>query len=117
MEQWPSGKIGTEFVDGLLEALPGLDEHGCSYGVAGGFVRRLKEDGGTWMGHILEHAVLELQNMAGSDVSFGKTRSIEGQSGCYTMVFEYKQRDVGLESARIARQLLFSLLPNGFQAM
>ncbi|MCF6226084.1 MAG: cyanophycin synthetase [Xanthomonadales bacterium] len=111
LEQWPSAKIGNDFIDGLLQALPGLDEHGCSYGVAGGFVRRLKEDGGTWMGHILEHAGLELQNMAGSDVTFGRTRSIEGQPGCYTMVFEYKQRDVGLESARIARQLLFSLLP------
>ncbi|MCF6262561.1 MAG: cyanophycin synthetase [Xanthomonadales bacterium] len=115
LEQWPSAKIGDDFIYGLLQALPGLDEHGCSYGVAGGFVRRLKEDGGTWMGHILEHAGLELQNMAGSDVTFGRTRSIEGQPGCYTMVFEYKQRDVGLESARIARQLLFSLLPEELQ--
>ncbi|MBE9549712.1 MAG: cyanophycin synthetase [Proteobacteria bacterium] len=115
LEQWPSAKLGNKFIDGLLETLPGLDEHGCSYGVPGGFIRRLKEDGGTWMGHILEHAVLELQNMAGSDVTFGKTRSIDGQPGCYTMVFEYKQRDVGLESTRIARQLLFSLLPAELQ--
>jgi len=111
LEQWPSVKLGDKFINNLLQALPGLTEHGCSYGEPGGFIRRLKEDGGTWMGHVLEHAIIELQNMAGSDVSFGKTRSIDDQPGCYTMVFEYKQRDVGLESARIARQLLYSLMP------
>ncbi len=111
LEQWPSAKIGDDFINGLINALPGLNEHGCSYGVEGGFIRRLKEDVGTWMGHILEHTVLELQNIAGSDVTFGKTRSMDGQEGCYNMVFEYKQRDVGLEAARIARQLLFLLMP------
>lgn len=110
LEDWPSAKIGEDFINGLINYLPGLNEHGCSYGVEGGFVRRLKEDGGTWMGHILEHTILELQNIAGSEVTFGKTRSIEGQAGCYDMVFQYKQRDVGLESARIARGLLFSLM-------
>jgi cyanophycin synthetase len=115
LEQWPSVKIGDNFISGLIESLPGLQEHGCSYGVDGGFIRRLKEDEGTWMGHILEHAVIELQNMAGSDVTFGKTRSIEGQPGCYNMVFQYKQRDVGLEATRIARQLLFSLMPTSLQ--
>ena len=112
LEQWPSAKIGEDFINGLISALPGLQEHGCSYGVEGGFIRRLKEDGGTWMGHTLEHVIIELQNMAGSDVTFGKTRSMEGEEGCYNMVFEYKQRDVGLEAAGIARQLLYSLLPS-----
>lgn len=111
LEDWPSAKLGEGFIDGLLEALPGLSEHGCSYREAGGFVRRLKEDEGTWMGHIWEHATLELQNMAGSEVSFGRTRSL-GPEGHYNMVFQYKQRDVGLEAARIARQLLLSLLPD-----
>jgi cyanophycin synthetase len=32
------------------------------------------------------------------------------------MVFEYQQRDVGLEAARIARQLLLSLLPDALKA-
>ncbi|MCF6289364.1 MAG: cyanophycin synthetase [Proteobacteria bacterium] len=111
LEDWPSAKIGDEFINSLIKVLPGLQEHGCSYGVEGGFIRRLQEDGGTWMGHILEHVILELQNIAGSDVTFGKTRSITGQAGCYNMVFQYKQRDVGLEAARIARQLLYALMP------
>jgi cyanophycin synthetase len=114
LEQWPSAKIGTAFIDGLLEALPGLQEHTCSYSESGGFIRRLREDEGTWMGHIWEHAALELQNMAGSDVSFGRTRSMDSV-GHYNMVFEYHQRDVGLEASRISRQLLLSLLPDDLQ--
>ncbi|MFT7685766.1 MAG: cyanophycin synthetase [Candidatus Azotimanducaceae bacterium] len=111
LEKWPSAKLGSNFVDQLLEKLPGLHEHGCSYREAGGFVRRLREDEGTWMGHIWEHATLELQNIAGSDVSFGRTRGT-GEEGCYNVVFEYKQRDVGLEAARIALQLLLHCLPD-----
>jgi cyanophycin synthetase len=111
LEEWPSVRLGSEFIDGLVEALPGLANHGCSYGEPGGFLRRLREDEGTWMAHIWEHAAIELQNMAGSDVSFGKTRGI-GPVGQYNMVFEYKQKEVGLESARISRQLLLNLVPD-----
>ncbi|MFT5351089.1 MAG: cyanophycin synthetase [Gammaproteobacteria bacterium] len=110
LEQWPSAKLGKDFVDRLIEALPGLEDHGCSYSVAGGFIRRLREDDGTWFGHIWEHVLLELQNLAGSNVTFGRTRSMEKEA-CYNVVFQYKQRDVGLGASRIGRQLLFSLLP------
>lgn len=115
LEAWPSVKLGTDFTSKLVEALPGLAEHGCSYGEPGGFIRRLTEDEGTWLGHIWEHVTLELQNMAGSDVTFGRTRGT-GAPGCYNMVFEYKQRDVGLEAARIARQLLLNLTPAELKA-
>jgi cyanophycin synthetase len=115
LEDWPSVKLGAGFIDGLVEALPGLAEHSCSYREAGGFLRRLREDEGTWMAHIWEHASIELQNMAGSDVSFGKTRGM-GPAGQYNMIFEYKQSDVGLEAARISRQLLMSLLPEQLRA-
>ncbi len=115
LEQWPSARLGDSFIDALLEALPGLSEHGCSYREPGGFVRRLREDEGTWMAHTWEHATLELQNMAGSLVTFGRTRSI-GPTGQYNMVFQYHQKDVGLEAARIARQLLLSLLPAELKA-
>ena len=73
LEDWPSAKLGDGFVGGLLEALPGLHEHGCSYGEPGGFVRRLREDGGTWLGHVWEHMAIELQNVASAEVTFGKT--------------------------------------------
>lgn len=93
-----------------MAALPGLDEHGCSYGEPGGFLRRLREDEGTWLGHVLEHVAIELQNMAGAQVTFGKTRS-NGTPGQYDVVYEYEARDVGLEAGRLALALLQSILP------
>ena len=110
LEAWPTSKLGPAFVDSLLTALPGLREHGCSYGVAGGFVRRMTEDEGTWVGHVLEHVAIELQNVSGVKVTFGKTRETE-QSGIYDVVFEYEQEDVGLEAADVALDLLHHLLP------
>ena len=103
LEEWPSARLGDAFIEPLLEALPGLADHGCSYGKPGGFVRRLREDEGTWMGHILEHAALELQNMAGGQVSFGRTRS-SGQPGYYNVVYQYAQREVGREAGELAFQ-------------
>jgi cyanophycin synthetase len=110
LEDWPSAKIGTEFVDALVAALPGLKEHGCSYREPGGFIRRLREDEGTWLGHVMEHCAIEIQNVAGTDVTFGRTRST-GEPGHYNMVFAYRQRDVGLEAGKLALRLLMHLLP------
>lgn len=110
LENWPSAKIGKEFIDNLVNSLPGLIGHGCSYRSEGGFIRRLSEDEGTWMGHIWEHVILELQSMAGSEVTFGRTRST-GKKGHYSMVYEYKQKDVGLRAMELAKDLLLSLIP------
>ena len=110
LEAWPTVRLGPDFVDRLVERLPGLREHGCSYGEPGGFLRRMTEDEGTWLGHVLEHVAIELQNMAGEHVTFGKTRST-GTPGEYDVVYEYEQEQVGLEAGRLARDLLSSLLP------
>ncbi|MGJ5619157.1 cyanophycin synthetase [Sulfitobacter sp. MF3-043] len=115
LEDWPSAKIGTTFIDGLIAALPGLAEHGCSYGEAGGFIRRLREDEGTWLGHVLEHCALEVQNVAGTDVTFGRTRGT-GALGHYNMVYQYRQRDVGLAAGDLALRLLMHLLPDDLKA-
>jgi cyanophycin synthetase len=114
LEDWPSVKIGSDFVEGLVEALPGLGDHGCSYGTEGGFLRRLREDEGTWMGHILEHCAIEVQNVAGTDVTFGRTRGT-GTLGHYNMVYAYRQRDVGLAAGELAIRLLMHLLPTSLQ--
>jgi cyanophycin synthetase len=115
LEDWPSAKIGSEFVEGLVAALPGLSDHGCSYGEAGGFLRRLREDEGTWMGHILEHCAIEVQNVAGTNVTFGRTRGT-GKLGHYNMVYAYRQRDVGLAAGELAQRLLMHLLPKALKA-
>ncbi len=111
LEDWPTGKLGTAYVDALVAALPNLQEHGCSYREPGGLIRRMREDEGTWLGHVFEHVAIELQNIAGEDVSFGKTRSIDGRRGEYSVVYEYAQRDEGIEAGELAIRLLCSLLP------
>jgi cyanophycin synthetase len=110
LEAWPTGRLGAEFVDALASALPGLAQHGCSYREPGGFFRRMREDEGTWLGHVLEHVAIELQNIAGEEVTFGKTRSA-GSPGVYTVVYEYAQRDEGIAAGDLGLRLLCSLLP------
>jgi len=110
LEQWPTAKLGKDFIDGLVDALPGLAEHGCSYREPGGFLRRMREGEGTWLGHVLEHVAIELQNIAGEDVTFGKTRSAD-QPGVYTVVYEYEQKEEGIAAGELALKLLSSLLP------
>ena len=111
---WPSVKCGKGFTNGLQKAIPSLAEHGCSYREPGGFLRRLTEDDGTWMGHIMEHVALEIQNIAGSGVTFGRTRTT-GETGMYNMVYAYKQRDAGIEAGHLALRLLMHLLPKKLQ--
>ncbi|MBN8480030.1 MAG: cyanophycin synthetase [Xanthomonadales bacterium] len=110
LEQWPTARLGDAFVDGLVAALPGLAEHGCSYREPGGFIRRMREGEGTWLGHVLEHVAIELQNVAGEDVTFGKTRSVD-KPGVYSVVYEYAQREEGIAAGELALRLLASLLP------
>jgi cyanophycin synthetase len=116
LENWPSAKLGKGFIDGLIAALPSLQSHGCSYREDGGFIRRLREDEGTWMGHIWEHVALELQDLAGSPVTFGRTRG-SGEVACYDVVYQYHQRDVGLEAGKLGMRLLTHLMPAEVQAV
>jgi cyanophycin synthetase len=74
------------FVDRLLTCLPGLAEHHCSKGRAGGFVERLHE--GTYFGHTVEHVTLELTGLAGCNATHGKTR-YAGERAVYNVAIEY----------------------------
>jgi cyanophycin synthetase len=85
------------FTDRLVDALPSLREHPCSRGTTGGFVDRLRE--GTHWPHILEHVALELQTLAGSDVSFGRVVP-SGDEGVWWVIVAYDEEEVGLESVR-----------------
>ncbi len=97
------------FTDALLAAVPTLQEHGCSYGEPGGFVRRLRD--GTWLGHVTEHVAIELQSLAGARVTRGKTRAVRGQEGVYNVMYAYEDERVGLLAGRFALALVDSLLP------
>jgi cyanophycin synthetase len=71
----------------LLELLPGIQQHVCSKGYAGGFVERLEE--GTYFGHIVEHVALEFTELAGVPTFHGKTRQAS-EPASYDVIVEYK---------------------------
>jgi cyanophycin synthetase len=91
------------FSDRLLGFLPTLREHPCSRGTAGGFVERLYE--GTRLPHVLEHVSLELQTLAGSDVSFGRVVP-SGDEGVWWVIVAYEEEAVGVESMHEAARLV-----------
>jgi cyanophycin synthetase len=106
LEHWPSNTL-KGFNEALLEMLPGLKDHSCSLGRAGGFVERLKE--GTWLGHVAEHAALELQRESGAHIFRGKTRSAS-KSGQYNVIFGYQEESVGLAAGQLAVRLVNHLV-------
>jgi cyanophycin synthetase len=109
LEEYPSNKI-PNFTEALIALMPTLEDHACSLGRRGGFISRLRE--GTWAGHIAEHVALELQNLAGTDVRHGKTRSA-GVAGQYNCIYEYREEQVGLEAGRMAVRLVNHLVAPG----
>src|SRR3546814_17291640 len=75
LEAWPTAKLGTALVDTLIEALPGLAEHGCTYREPCGFVRRMPEGEGTGLSHALEH-------VADARTPLAHTAEIRGVNRC-----------------------------------
>ncbi len=105
-EDVPTSELGN-FVPRLLAALPGLAEHGCSRGAPGGFVERLKE--GTYLPHVFEHCVLELQCRAGYEVGFGKARQA-GRARLYDVVVAYRVLPAATAAVKEAERLLAAVL-------
>ena len=73
------------FTQRLLGCLPGLTEHHCSAGLPGGLVDKLDE--GTFFSHVLEHVTLELSQLIGRDVYFGRTLWA-GTPGWFRLILE-----------------------------
>ncbi|MFZ6847084.1 cyanophycin synthetase [Undibacterium sp. RuRC25W] len=106
LEDTPSDQLPGLY-ERLTTWLPGLVEHRCGVGERGGFLARLKE--GTWAGHILEHVVLELQNLAGMRTGFGQTRSTH-EVGVYKMAFRTREEQVGRAALNAGRDLLMAAI-------
>ena len=106
LEDYPSNLI-PGFYDRLCKCLPSLQEHRCSYGEPGGFLKRVEE--GTWPGHILEHLTIELQNLAGISGGFGRARD-GGRRGVYKVIVSATEEAVTLQAFTFARDLLLTLI-------
>ncbi|TFW19797.1 cyanophycin synthetase [Duganella callida] len=107
LENFPSNLLPGLY-ERLTAILPGLIVHRCGVGEHGGFLERLRD--GTYAGHILEHVVLELQNLAGMKTGFGKTREISPDSGLYKMAFRTRQEEVGRAALAAGRDLLMAMI-------
>ncbi|MDY0744413.1 cyanophycin synthetase [Paucibacter sp. R3-3] len=106
LEDFPSNKLDG-FTARLTTALPALIEHHCGVGERGGFLQRLEE--GTWMGHVLEHVVIELLNLSGMPTGFGQTRSTS-QHGVYRMVFRARDEQVARQALAEGHALLMATI-------
>ncbi|HSU15954.1 cyanophycin synthetase [Longimicrobium sp.] len=102
LEDVPSTDI-PGFNERLMSFLPTLREHPCSRPGEGGFLARLEE--GTHLPHVLEHVGLELQTLAGSDVSFGRVVE-SGDPGVWWLIVAYEEEDVGIQAVRDAVRLV-----------
>ncbi|MDM0045323.1 cyanophycin synthetase [Variovorax dokdonensis] len=108
LEEFPSNKIDG-FTTRLTALLPALIEHHCGVGERGGFIQRLEE--GTWSGHVLEHVVIELLNLAGMPTGFGQTRSTS-RHGVYRMVFRARDEQVARAALAEGHKLLMASINN-----
>ncbi|MBH8564234.1 cyanophycin synthetase [Nostoc sp. CENA67] len=109
LAETPSNEI-PGFYEGLVEALPSLEGHYCSPGCRGGFLMRVRE--GTMMGHVVEHVALELQELAGMHVGFGRTRET-ATPGVFQVVIEYLNEEAGRYAGRAAVRLCQSIVDRG----
>lgn len=87
----------------LLEYFPEIAEHTCGTGYIGGFGERLME--GTYIGHVAEHLIIELQNRLGYAVNHGKTRQI-GNSSKYYIIYEYINEALAIECGKKAIEMV-----------
>jgi cyanophycin synthetase len=106
LEDHPSHVL-PGFNDRLTAALPNLIEHHCGVGERGGFIERLRD--GTWMGHVLEHVVIELLNLSGMPTGFGQTRSTS-QRGVYRMVFRARDEQVARAALAEGHALIMAVI-------
>lgn len=109
LEDFPTNKI-EGFAERLEALFPTMYAHECSEGRPGGFFSRVRE--GTWMGHVIEHIVLELQSLAGMETGFGRTRSTGGGRGLYHVVFSYVEEDAGIYAAKAGVRIAEALVAN-----
>ncbi len=106
LEDFPTNLL-PGFNDRLLALLPALFEHTCGVGEPGGFLQRLRE--GTWLGHVLEHVVIELLNLADMPTGFGQTRSTS-RHGVYRMVFRARDEQVARTALLQGHRLLMATI-------
>lgn len=104
------GKLSTEipgFNSRLEKMFPALARYRRSSKEPKDFFGRAGE--GILMSEVIEHIALEMQTLAGMDVSFGRT-GYYGEKGVYNVVFAYLEEEVGSYAASAAVRICKSLI-------
>lgn len=102
-----SSEMIPGFNERLMTWLPTMIEHRCSVGERGGFFVRLRR--GTYMAHILEHVVIELQTLAGNSIGFGRARETD-EEGVYRVAVAYQHEKVALAALEMGRQVVLAAI-------
>ncbi|MDP8925102.1 MAG: cyanophycin synthetase [Chloroflexota bacterium] len=105
-EELPSTSF-PGFTERLTAWLPSLREHECGIGKPGGFVERLET--GTYLGHIVEHVTLALQNEMGFDVGYGRARMTD-EPGVYNVVIAYQEEEAGRAAFETALRMVLAAM-------
>jgi cyanophycin synthetase len=95
------------FAERLAEWLPGIQEHECSLSRRGGFLERVRR--GTYLPHILEHVVLELQAVMGFPMRFGLVRRSDeyaDQPHVYDVVVAYEEEEPAREAVEVGLDMV-----------
>ncbi|NIU05256.1 MAG: cyanophycin synthetase, partial [Gammaproteobacteria bacterium] len=92
LEERPSDKV-PGIAEALEALMPSIYDHRCSVGEPGGFLQRVRN--GTYAGHMVEHVAIELQNLVGFSVGYGKTVD-SYEPGIYNVVYRYRDEATGL---------------------
>lgn len=105
LEDRPSDKV-----PGIAEALeavfPSIYGHRCSVGEPGGFLQRVRN--GTYAGHMVEHVSIELQNLVGFTVGYGKTVD-SYEAGIYHVIYRYRDEATGIAAGEAAVDIVRTL--------
>ncbi len=98
LEDRPSDQV-PGITERLEDLIPTIHDHRCSVGEPGGFLQRVRH--GTYAGHMVEHVAIELQNLIGFSVGYGKTVD-SYDKGIYNVVYRYRDEATGLAAGEAA---------------
>ncbi len=105
LEERPSDNV-PGIAERLSSLIPTIYNHRCSVGEPGGFLQRVRA--GTWAGHMVEHVAIELQNLVGFSVGYGKTVD-SYEPGIYNVVYRYRDEATGLAAGEAAVEIVRKL--------
>lgn len=105
LEERPSDKV-PDIAERLETLIPSINEHRCSVGEPGGFLQRVRN--GTYAGHMVEHVAIELQNLVGFSVGYGKTVD-SYEPGIYNVVYRYRDEATGIAAGKAAVEIVKKL--------